>query len=268
MGPISPITSKVWPFLSPPTHRDAALIFILPDDQGEAIIWGGYVPNDPGATDGALAYSIDGQPFGSVVSIPAKRGLQFNQAYFNVTGLDPGPHTLQVVNRGNPSTAPLGLSYIYTKHAPVRTSSNRTAKIVGGAVGGGVGAILLGMVVFFFVRRLKRRRGRPLDKATVSSGFDSDKVTTPDRMNTPSTLVSITTHSSPVSAQRSSWAPPQPYPSLYPSQTAVVPMLPQVQEEVPVYQQPNLDQLNARQSLYLQTMDGKPDPTTEYNPYK
>lgn len=125
--------------------------------------------------------------------IPASTKERKHQPYFNITAIQPGNHSLTVVNKGNDSTAPLAFSYIYTKSGPMQAAPpsypNSTpdapaepsitdlpsakpsveAKpdqgnggIIGGAVGGGLAAILLAALLCFIIIRNRRRRERVL----------------------------------------------------------------------------------------------------------
>jgi hypothetical protein len=93
--------------------------------------------------------------------IPQPSDTANNQAYFNVTELKPGPHRLTVTNAGDESTAALGINYIYTKNAST-TPRSSSAKVIGAAVGGSLGAVLLavlGILAVIWFRRRQRQRG-------------------------------------------------------------------------------------------------------------
>src|SRR5690242_4169570 len=98
---------------------------------------GAYTPGSAAALAGSASWSIDGGPSTDFV-IPATTVSKYNQPYFNVSGLEPGPHRLLVTNKGNASTTPLSFTYFYTKHGKPATTpegatkANNVPKIVGG----------------------------------------------------------------------------------------------------------------------------------------
>jgi hypothetical protein len=128
---------------------------------GEGVILGAYTPGSATAVDGLASYIMDG---GSPIDfkIPATTVSKYNQPYFQITDLKPGPHQLQVTNKGNSSTAPLAFTYVYSKNARVESTPevkpNNLPKIIGGAVGGGLGAILLAVLLAFCVLNVRKRR--------------------------------------------------------------------------------------------------------------
>ena len=73
----------------------------------------------------------------------------------NVSGLKPGRHRLEVVNRGISATAPLGLGYIYTRNSTPR-KAEQGGKIIGAAVGGSPAALVLGVLAVIVIRRCRR----------------------------------------------------------------------------------------------------------------
>ncbi|KAJ2921307.1 hypothetical protein H1R20_g15787, partial [Candolleomyces eurysporus] len=117
------------------------------DFTGTDIIWGGYTPGSPGASPGLGQYMIDGKEPPTSFVIPSRSESFTSQPYFNVTGLKPGPHRLQVTNVGSAGTAALGLTYIHTRNLPATTRNPDSRKVIGGAVGGSLGAFLLIVVI-------------------------------------------------------------------------------------------------------------------------
>ena len=80
-----------------------------------------------------------------------------NQAYINISGLEPGPLQLRVVNSGSSATAALGFGYIHTEDSLPR-KAKKHGKVIGAAVGASLGAVLLiGILAIIVIRRRRRR---------------------------------------------------------------------------------------------------------------
>lgn len=150
---------------------------------GEGVVIGGYTPGNATLLDGLATYSLDGGP-PTVFTIPSTVRTKMNQPYFNITSLGPGPHRLEVVNKGNDSTTPLAFSYIYTKNAPSPTAPaikpKHTSKIIGGAVGGGLGVIILTALLIFLILRNCRCQRRPHLILPPTVPAPEESATTPD----------------------------------------------------------------------------------------
>lgn len=244
---------------------------------GESLVWGGYARYDPNASVGKASYAVDGSP-PTQFALPGSEGIvnRLNQPYFTVTGLKPGPHRLVVTNLGKPSTAPLGLTLIYLKNAPLQQPrpSNR-GKIIGGAVGGALGAIILALLVAFVAVKYVRQRRRSSGQPQGGVAPQDTGVAAETTRSVPSTRVSmnmsyVTNSQTSPSARPTSWLPePQSSPrapSISPinsGSTSLSQLVPQ--HGVPVYHEQAL-WINSRQSTHMQSMDGRPDPT-DYDPY-
>jgi hypothetical protein len=101
-------------------------------------------------------YTIDGKQPPTYFAIPIHLESRVNQAYINISGLEPGPHRLEVVNSGNAGTAALGFGYIRTKNSSGIVK--KRGKVIGAAVGASLGAVLLiGILAIFFILRRRRR---------------------------------------------------------------------------------------------------------------
>lgn len=148
---------------------------------GQGIVLGGFTPGNTDVLDGVATYSLDfGPP--TEFRIPRSAEMKTNQPYFSITNMAPGPHRLEVVNKGNISTAPLAFRYIYTKNAPIQATALSThtdastshaptqtattaeskpsdaPKFIGGIIGGGFGVLLLAALLVLIVKRRRRRR--------------------------------------------------------------------------------------------------------------
>lgn len=123
---------------------------------GTAVIWGGYTraSKDIGEVAGMGQYMIDGEKSRKSFTIPSRPEPWSNQLYFNITGLTPGPHRPTVINAGDENSAPLGLSFVYTKNGPDDTPQSPrgpSTKVIGAAVGGSLCAVLLVVLVILAV---------------------------------------------------------------------------------------------------------------------
>ncbi|KAJ3506605.1 hypothetical protein NMY22_g17192 [Coprinellus aureogranulatus] len=141
---------------------------------GEGVVFGGYTTRDTTAVDGLAVYVLDDLP-PIQFAIPSTGVTRSNQPYFSITDMKPGQHRLEITNKGNFSTAPLAFSYFYTKNAklpasptPSATKSSNLPKIIGGAVGGGLGLILLAVVMGFIFVLNRNRRRREEAKTTIA----------------------------------------------------------------------------------------------------
>jgi hypothetical protein len=115
-------------------------------------------------------YTLDGKkpPTPFEIRAPGNE-YWWNQVLFNISGLKPGPHRLEVVNDGNLTTAPLGLSFIRTKGSQHGQDGGKKRKIIGGAVGGTLGVVLIILVlIVIFIRRQRRRRQRQSEEFGVT----------------------------------------------------------------------------------------------------
>ncbi|KAJ3505581.1 hypothetical protein NMY22_g17535 [Coprinellus aureogranulatus] len=155
------------------------------DTTGQGIVFGGYTLTNPAASDGLGSYSIDGQlPTEFVIPAPSA----FQQPYFSILTMEPGQHRLEVVNKGNSSTAALGFHHIYTKNSPViatQSGPSKRPRIVGAAVGGVFGAIVIAALAIWGIVLLRR-----LASTTASSENDagqSPKASHPQRSQASST---------------------------------------------------------------------------------
>ena len=112
-------------------------------------------------------------------------GEQYNQLFFEVSGLSPGQHRIEVVHGGNNQTTPLSLVYVIIQNAPAPHSSTSTpgslstptsnssgidrfdsaytehkgastGAIAGGAVGGVV--VLVAVILFLLLLRRQRKK--------------------------------------------------------------------------------------------------------------
>lgn len=228
-----------------------------------------------------------------------------NQQFFNVTGLKPGAHRLTVTNQGGATSAPLGVSYIYTKVTGTgSTSGGGGGGGSGGSSGGGgrrrgagrylipilgalIGALLLLTLALWCLRRFKRKReatGAPTAPQTPwgigkNTEAQASLLQTQGKEQVPNTL-----YNAPPS-------PPPPNPSVW-QQPQYVPytnsgFAPQVNQGQVPYQQgyrPYAGGYNQNQfyvvpqgprdqghphaaTIPMQTMDGMRD-GGEFNPYR
>ncbi|KAJ2926699.1 hypothetical protein H1R20_g10411, partial [Candolleomyces eurysporus] len=103
-------------------------------------------------------------------TIPASSVYSDHQALFNVTGLKPGPHRLTVTNAGDESTAGLCINYIYTKNSADTTPRGRSGKVIGAAVGGSIGAVLLAVLAILAVVWYQRRKRQREQDVSLMGG--------------------------------------------------------------------------------------------------
>lgn len=127
-----------------------------------------------------------------IPGLPPNAPTAYNQLYFNLTGLSPGPHQLVVTYHGSSNKAPLAVDYFYianassdttsssaspastsspitsssssststsTSHSSIHSASVRLGPIVGGVVGGVFAVAIICLLIFFILRR---RRQTPL----------------------------------------------------------------------------------------------------------
>lgn len=144
-------------------------------------------------------YTIDGKEPPTTFVIPSRSGNFSNQPYFNISGLDPGPHRLQVTNAGNATSAALAFTYFYLQNSPANapnipspsttvspgdadtgltpTSNRDSGKVIGAAVGGSVGGLMLVALAIMVLILRRRRHDReqrllapvPMDIGTAST---------------------------------------------------------------------------------------------------
>ncbi|KAJ2921306.1 hypothetical protein H1R20_g15786, partial [Candolleomyces eurysporus] len=124
--------------------------------------------DNPGVGRGLGQYLVDDQVAPTNFDIPLRAGPFFNQPYFSIGGLNPGPHRLQVTNAGNTNTAALGVTHIYLKNSPIPTRD--TGEVIGGAVGGSISAILLLLAIMIFIWR-RRRLNQQQEEAASGGGI-------------------------------------------------------------------------------------------------
>ena len=180
---------------------------------GEAIIFSGYVFNDS-TVPGVGYYILDGQGPAQSFVIPATGSEPLsNYPYINITGLNPGPHHLEVRNAGDETTAALGILSIIVKDTSSPSSepsknSRTSGKIIGGVVGGGLCAALLLVILAILLWRRRKRRQEP-PRLTIHEGLPVQ-----DRQVAGGTTVISTGEMSqrPASLQVSSPIPPSPGP--------------------------------------------------------
>jgi hypothetical protein len=101
---------------------------------------------------------------------------QYNQLFFEASGLSPGQHRIEVVHGGNNETTPLSLDYVVFQNAPVlagRTSPStptptgnsssaeeNNGASIGAIAGGTVGGVVVLVAVILFLLLLRRQRKR------------------------------------------------------------------------------------------------------------
>ena len=148
---------------------------------GIGISWVGlYSTNHPRNQSNAT-YSIDNAP----PTVFNLNGLHegsdvasvYEQTFFSVPGLSPGPHSLHVVYDGTPEQTPLTLSYMIltnstlpsptsslnsspTNSSPIHKQSASTGRPLptGPIAGGVVAGVLIALALLFFSLRIRRRK--------------------------------------------------------------------------------------------------------------
>ncbi|RXW19390.1 hypothetical protein EST38_g6454 [Candolleomyces aberdarensis] len=175
------------------------------DFNGTGVIWGGYTPGNDAVTTGTGQYMIDGQEPRKNFEIPSRSGSWSNQLYFNVTGLKPGPHRLTVFNAGNDTTTALGFAYMYMKNGSGDTPSSKgpSAKVIGGAVGGSLGAVLLAVLAVLAVIWHRRRKRQREQNASSMGGTTMGKA-----MSITSASTGIKEQHTPGSPSQGPWGQP------------------------------------------------------------
>ncbi|KAJ2926696.1 hypothetical protein H1R20_g10414, partial [Candolleomyces eurysporus] len=133
---------------------------------GEGVTWSGHIFNDS-AVPGLGYYILDGQqpPKSFVIPATGSESLS-NYAYINITGLNPGPHRLELRNGGNETTAALGFRSILTQNTlspsfQPRKGPQTSGKTIGGVVGGALCAVLLLIILAILIRQRRKRRQQP-----------------------------------------------------------------------------------------------------------
>ena len=161
---------------------------------GASVELAGYMTSSMPRVHGEASYSIDGGPpvmFETPTWISGFRGLGSNDTItrhtiFTTPPVSPGHHTLEIVNLGNSSTAPLTIDHFIVNHGDVNATTaaaakpdlstnpnaalspmdysdpsgltTSTKKNVGVIVGATVGAVvLLAVLAFLFLWNRKRR---------------------------------------------------------------------------------------------------------------
>jgi hypothetical protein len=97
--------------------------------------------------------------------LAADAAEQYNQLFFEVSGLIPGQHRIEVVHGGNNQTTPLSLDYVVIQNAPAPAGSNSSSAehkgaSTGAIAGGVVGGVVVLAAVILFLLLLRRRRKR------------------------------------------------------------------------------------------------------------
>jgi hypothetical protein len=149
---------------------------------------------------------IDGEESRKSFEIPSTpNGSLYNQPYFNVTGLKPGPHRLTVINSGSDGTTALGLTHIYMKNGSAEPESSKgtSAKVIGGAVGGSIGAVLLAMLAILGTIWYRRRKQQREQDASSMGGTTLGKP-----MSITSNSTDIKEQYTPGSPSLGSWGQP------------------------------------------------------------
>ena len=95
---------------------------------------------------------------------------QYNQLFFEVSGLSPGQHRIEVVHGGNNQTTPLSLDYVIIQNAATLNSSGTDGSNLssaehkgastGAIAGGAVGGVVMFIAVILLLLLLRRRRKR------------------------------------------------------------------------------------------------------------
>ena len=121
--------------------------------------------------------------------LAASATQQYNQLFFEASGLSPGQHRIEVVHGGNNQTTPLSLAYVVIQNAPASSGSTAsdtpspastshssgadgsnsaehkgalTGAIAGGAVGGVV--VLVAMILFMLLHCRRKRNDLDHDR--------------------------------------------------------------------------------------------------------
>jgi LPXTG-motif cell wall-anchored protein len=160
---------------------------------GVGISWVGMIPSGGPRNQSNATYSIDNAPpiLFNLNGLPDGPDVLsvYEQTFFSVPGLSPGPHSLHVVYDGTPEQTPLTLSYMILMNStlPSPTSSlnsspsntspiphqsastggrPKTGAIAGGIIAGVAVVILASLSLFFFLRRRRRKREMALSRAS------------------------------------------------------------------------------------------------------
>jgi hypothetical protein len=166
---------------------------------GTSLRWFSMIPSDEPLASTSATYSVDGgtPTTFNLSGLADDAGDQYNQLFFEASGLSPGQHRIEVVHGGNNETTPLSLDYMIIQNAPAPASSTSspgssstptpnssgpdgslnpastehkgpgvsTGAIAGGAVGGVV--VLVAVILFLLLLRRRRKKNdmyRDLDQ--------------------------------------------------------------------------------------------------------
>lgn len=170
---------QIYWLVASPSSPSASRSCLYP---GTKLTWVAWTPSGYPTGLSQATYSIDNgvATTFNITGLPAGFASMYNQHLFESPDLPPGDHTLTVTYNG--PSAPLVLDHLLiangniilppgsgtgTEGSPgsspgsgstVEKKGPPTA-IIGGAVGGGVGLILIGVLVFILLRRRSKRHG-------------------------------------------------------------------------------------------------------------
>jgi hypothetical protein len=169
--------------------REIGLTIVI----GTSLKWFSLIPSDEPLASTSATYSVDGGTpttftlSGLVDSSEANATEQYNQLFFEASGLSPGQHRIEVVHGGNNETTPLSLAYVVIQNAPVPAPASSTSSpgssstptpnssgadgsnlpsakhkgvSTGSIAGGAVGGVIALVAVTLFLMLLRRRRKR------------------------------------------------------------------------------------------------------------
>jgi len=155
---------------------------------GTSLKWFSYIPTD--SSPASATYSVDGgTPITFKLSgLAANATEQYNQLFFEASGLNPGQHRIELVHGGNNQTTPLSLVYVVVQNAPASAGSTASTSsagfsstptpnslgangsnsssaehkgaTTGGIAGGTLGGVVVLVAVILFLLLLRRRRKR------------------------------------------------------------------------------------------------------------
>jgi hypothetical protein len=142
---------------------------------GTSLKWFSYIASDE--LPASATYSVDGgapMTF-KLPGLAANATEQYNQLFFEASGLNPGQHRIEVVHGGNSQTTPLSLAYMVIQNAPASagstpnssgedgpnsSSAEHKGATTGAIAGGAVGGVVVLVAVILFLLLLRRRRKR------------------------------------------------------------------------------------------------------------
>jgi hypothetical protein len=144
---------------------------------------------------------------------------QYNQLFFEASGLSPGQHRIEVVHGGNNETTPLSLAYVVIQNAPPAPASSTSSPgssstptpnsspakhkgaTTGGIAGGALGGVVVLVAVILFLLLLRRRRKR--NDLDIDLNQEMSLLNIVDPFSTPPSTPIL----SPASGQSSSYSP-------------------------------------------------------------